>query len=67
MQKGYGNRILMNFIKHSEIIINDKIDVLFAVIDESNLITKHIFTKNGFIKTGSSKDGKFGYYQLLNF
>jgi N-acetylglutamate synthase-like GNAT family acetyltransferase len=67
MQKGYGNRILMNFIKHSEIIINDKIDVLFAGIDESNLIAKHIFTKNGFIKTGSSKDGKFGYYQLLNF
>jgi len=66
INNGYGSFILNDFFKNAEKILNSKIDVFYAGIDEKNIVSKHIFIKFGFKQVGLSEDKEFVYYELEN-
>jgi len=63
---GYGEKMLKELIQNYNSILNiEQKDVIFtAGISESNIKSKHLFLKLGFIQTGLHEDKTFGYYRL---
>lgn len=64
INQGYGQRILADFMKHVETIVNGKVEVISAGIDLRNQKSTVIFKKLGFQEVGRAPDDpEFVYYE----
>ncbi|GIN74444.1 hypothetical protein J14TS2_49190 [Bacillus sp. J14TS2] len=64
INQGYGTLILSDLITNTETIIGQKVEIIYAGIDEKNAISTNLFLKFGFKEAGRSPDKKFIYYEL---
>lgn len=64
VSKGIGTKVLQEFIGNYDIIIKQRVDILYAGIDEDNKKSKKLFTSAGFILRRMDNKNSFGYYYL---
>lgn len=65
INKGYGQKVLREFMENVETIVKGKVDVIYAGIDRKNISSTKIFTKAGFKEVGNAPDDEdFIYYEF---
>ncbi|MCJ7842301.1 GNAT family N-acetyltransferase [Lederbergia sp. NSJ-179] len=64
INKGYGTIVLADLIANTEEIMGQMVEIIYAGIDEKNIISTKVFKKFGFKEVGRTDDKEFVYYEL---